>query len=66
MKVHVKAILRKIHAQNRTQGREDVEEGAMKSSLLLVCGLILPVITGCGSSSATENVGTGKADNRTR
>jgi hypothetical protein len=30
----------------------------MKSSLLLVCGLALPVITGCGSSSATENVGT--------
>jgi hypothetical protein len=33
----------------------------MKCSLLLVCGLILPVITGCGSSLATENVGTGTA-----
>src|SRR5437660_11864293 len=33
----------------------------MKSSLLLVCGLILPVITSCGSSSAAENVGTGTA-----
>ena len=33
----------------------------MKSSLLLVCGLIFPVITGCGSSSATENAGTGTA-----
>jgi hypothetical protein len=33
----------------------------MKSSLLLVCGLILPVITCCGSSSAAENVGTGTA-----
>jgi hypothetical protein len=26
-----------------------------------VCGLIFPVIIGCGSSSATENVGTGTA-----
>ena len=33
----------------------------MKSSLLLVCGLIFPVITGYGSSSATENAGTGTA-----
>ena len=31
----------------------------MKSSLLLVCGLILPVIT--GSSPAAENLGTGTA-----
>jgi hypothetical protein len=33
----------------------------MKGSPLLVCGLTLPVITGCGSSSAAENVGTGTA-----
>jgi hypothetical protein len=30
----------------------------MKSSVFLACGVILPVITNCGSSSATENVGT--------
>ena len=33
----------------------------MERSLLLVCGLIFPVITGSGSSSATENAGTGTA-----
>jgi hypothetical protein len=33
----------------------------MRSSLLLLCGLMLPVITGCGSSLATENAGTGTA-----
>jgi hypothetical protein len=33
----------------------------MKSSLLLACGLTLPVVTSCGSSLAAENVAIGTA-----